>query len=137
MRNCGITDVGRRFQRISRREKTPHGDTHLRAIKKMGTPHEQTALSDFVGASDISDSLRIRNHLLKPFHQAVGSLIEQAGLHDVIREPVNVAIDITDWPFHPSPWKDTTDIDKNDDWVTVETSEGTNGSTRRKTFRRW
>ena len=125
MRNCGITDVGRRFQRISRREKTPHGDTHLRAIKKMGTPHEQTALSDFVGASDISDSLRIRNRLLKPFHQAVGSLIEQAGLNEAIREPVNVAIDITDWPFHPSPWKDTTDVDKNDDWVTVETSEGT------------
>lgn len=36
--NCGNAQGTKRFARMSRREQTPHGDTHLRAIKKLGKP---------------------------------------------------------------------------------------------------
>ena len=43
--------------------------------------------------------------MIEPFDEAVENILAQNELEDVIREPVNVAIDITPWEFHPSPWK--------------------------------
>lgn len=48
--NCGTAQGAKRFARMSRRDETPHGDTHLRAIKKIGKPTgRQSSLTEYHG----------------------------------------------------------------------------------------
>jgi IS4 transposase len=49
---------------------------------------------------------RIRNTLLDPFDRAIQNLFDATDFEDNLREPVNVAIDVTPWQFHPSPYDD-------------------------------
>jgi len=95
----------RRATRLSSRSAMPHGDTHTRTIKKMGAPDPQTSLSDFTGPNGLQKWKRIRQTLLDPFDGAIENLIKETDFKDELREPVNVAIDVTPWRFYPSPWK--------------------------------
>lgn len=95
----------RRSTRLSWRGETPHGDTHARAVKKIGAPNPQTTLSEFADPSGIRPWTRIRKMLLDPFDAAIENLIEETDFEDHLREPVNAAIDVTPWQFYPSPWK--------------------------------
>ncbi|WP_083909389.1 transposase [Natronococcus amylolyticus] len=106
MVRCGTAQGGRRFARMSKRSETPHGDTHERTIKKIGAPNPQTSLKEWSDGSDTVNWKRIRKQLLDPFDDAIEHLLEESTLKNDIREPVNVAIDITPWQFYPSPWKD-------------------------------
>jgi len=46
--NCGTAQGAKRFARMSRRDETPHGDTHLRAIKKLGkSTGRQSSLTEY------------------------------------------------------------------------------------------
>lgn len=101
----GGRETKRRSTRLSWRSEMPHGDTHTRTLKKMGSPNSQTALSDFGGRSRPAMWRRIRETLLDPFDKAIENLIEETNFGDQLREPVNVAIDVTPWRFYPSPWK--------------------------------
>ncbi len=83
----------------------PHGDTHTRTIKKLGAPDPQTELSEFSNPAGPQKWKQIRNTLLEPFDSAIENLIEQTDFEENLREPVNVAIDITPWRFYPSPWR--------------------------------
>lgn len=105
MTSHGKNKMKRRSARLSWRGETPHGDTHTRALKKMGRPDSQTTLSDYVDGEGPADWERIRSTLLEPFQSAIGNLIEETDFGQELREPVNVAIDVTPWQFYPSPWK--------------------------------
>lgn len=121
MRDCGITNAKRRFGRLRRREQTPHGDTHLRTIKKLATPEEaQSDDGTVVSPAEIEEWRHIRDHFLDPFQGAVGRFIEQSQLKNAIQGPVNVAIDEVVWPCHRSPWQDMENVDVGDEYVWVE-----------------
>lgn len=101
----GKRGMKRRTTRLSWRSETPHGDTQLRAIKKMGASGSQTALSEFTNGCTPATWKRIRKTLLDPFDRAIENLIEETNFEDKLREPVNVAIDITPWQFYVTPWQ--------------------------------
>lgn len=76
MAACGTPQGARRFATHSNRQQTPHGDTLLRTVKQFD---EQEILDDF--------------------HGAATALVDALKQTSALREPVNVAIDITEKPF--------------------------------------
>lgn len=76
MNECGTPQGSRRFQRHSPRDETPHGDTHLRTVKKFD-----------------------EEAILRNYHKAVERMIEVLRHEGGLREPVTVAIDTTEEPF--------------------------------------
>lgn len=56
---------------------TPHGDTHLRTIKKYSYERIQA-----------------------DFKQSIENLLEAVNHLPILQPPVTVAIDITSWPYH-------------------------------------
>jgi hypothetical protein len=93
---------------MSRRENTPHGDTHLRAIKKLAKPTgRQSSLSEYVetGQTRRNDPWRqVFDEIQDGFSTAVSNTVGRLQQTDRFREPVVAAIDITDTVFYPSPW---------------------------------
>ena len=117
--DVGTTTPRRRFDRLSDWDNTPHGDTHLRTMKQIAAPAEQTSLSDFADGERPLDWQRIREAILEPFHAGLEYLLEEINANDGLREPVIAAVDITHWEFYPSPYKDDDDVEPEDDVVIV------------------
>lgn len=117
-----VTDT-RRFERASDREQTPHGDTHLETMKQTARPPEQTRLNDYADGRRPPAWKRIRDEVLAPFHRGVEIILEEVRDQGGLREPVIAAIDITPWPFYPSPYKDDEDVSFSDTSVTVNGRE--------------
>jgi hypothetical protein len=113
----------KRFERISDRTTTPHGDTHLRTMKKAAAPPEQTTLDDYEDGRRPTDWERIRDEVLDPFHRGAETILEEVRENGGIREPVIAAIDITPWPVFTSPYKDDEDVACGDDPVVVNGKE--------------
>ena len=121
--DVGTTTPRRRFDRLSDWNKTPHGDTHLRTMKQIGAPLEQTSLTDYTDGERPLDWQRIRDAILEPFHAGLDCLLAEIDANDGLREPVIAAIDITHWEFYPSPYKDDDDVKPDDDVVIVDGKE--------------
>ena len=113
----------KRLERISARTKTPHGDTHLRTMKKTAAPPEQTTLNDYEDGRRPTDWERIRNEVLGPFHRGVETILEEVRANGGIREPVIAAIDITPWPVYTSSYKNDENIARGDEPVVVNGEE--------------
>jgi hypothetical protein len=113
----------KRFERISGRRETPHGDTHLRTMKKTAAPPEQTTLNDYEDGRRPTDWERIRDEVLGPFHRGVETILEEVRENGGIREPVIAAIDITPWPVFTSPYKSDEDVTRDDESVVVNGEE--------------
>lgn len=105
----GKSNLARRYKRVNNYMDAPHSDTFLRTVKKLGEPDPQTGLDDYVGEIPTEKWQRIRKTLLDPFDRAMQNLFEETDFEGHIREPVNVAIDVTPWQFHPSPWDENED----------------------------
>lgn len=123
MADVGTTTPRRRFDRLSDWGETPHGDTHLRTMKKIGTPDEQTTLADFTDGERPVEWERIRDAILEPFHAGVECLLDDVIERGGVRQPVIAAIDVTHWDFYPSPYKDEDDVDLDDEVVIVNGEE--------------
>lgn len=67
----------KRFERLSDRKETPHGDTHLRTMKKTAAPPEQTTLDEYEDGCRPTDWGRIRDEVLDPFHRGVETILEE------------------------------------------------------------
>jgi hypothetical protein len=108
--NCGTAQGTKRFARMSRREQTPHGDTHLRSIKRLGKPTgRQSTLTEYHGTGRKCRTepwQRVSEGIQDGFSTAVGNTIDAIRDTKPFREPVVAAIDITDTVFYPSPWED-------------------------------
>jgi hypothetical protein len=113
----------KRFERISDRAKTPHGDTHLRTMKKTAAPPEQTTLNEYENGRRPMDWRRIRDEVLDPFHRGVETVLEEVRENGGIREPVIAAIDITPWPVFTSPYKNDEDVARGDEPMMVNGEE--------------
>ena len=100
----------KQFERLSDRREMPHGDTHLRTMKKTAAPPEQTTLDDYKDGRRPADWERIRAEVLDPFHRSVETILEELRENGGIREPVIAAIDLTPWPVFTSPYKDDDDV---------------------------
>lgn len=122
---AGTTTKARRFARLSNRSKVPHGTTHNRTLKKLATPEEQTELWDFIGDKR-QDWKAIRDTVLPAFHIGVENILNalEEGDNPGIREPVNVAFDITTWPYWSSPFRDERDVEWWEEPVTIEYDSG-------------
>ena len=113
----------KRFERISDRRETPHGDTHLRTMKKTAAPPEQTTLNEYEDDRRPMDWERIRDEVLDPFHRGVETVLEEVRENGGIREPVIAAIDITPWPVFTSPYKNDEDVARGDEPMMVNGEE--------------
>jgi len=113
----------KRFERLSDRKETPHGDTHLRTMKKTAAPPEQTTLDEYEDGCRPTDWGRIRDEVLDPFHRGVETILEEVRENGGIREPVIAAIDTTPWPVFTSPYKDDEDVARDDESVVVNGEE--------------
>lgn len=85
MSACGTPQGARRFARRSNRQQTPHGDTLLRTIKQFG-----------------------EKEAIESFHESARLLVDNLRRTSALREPVNVAIDITEEPYWGSGMPRTT-----------------------------
>jgi hypothetical protein len=107
--NCGTAQGTDRFARMSHRDETPHSDTHLRAIKKLGTPDgRQATLSEFqhTGRHERTEPwAQVFGEIQDGFSAATENIIDAIRDTKPFREPVIAAIDITDTVFYPSPWE--------------------------------
>lgn len=112
-----------RFERISNHDEVPCPDTHLRTMKMMGSPPEQTTLDDFGGGQKVPEWKRIRDVVLEYFRRGLDQLIEEVKQNGGIREPVITAIDTTPLPFFVSPYKDDADVKSDDEPVVVNGKE--------------
>ena len=121
--DVGTTTPRRRFDRLSDWTKTPHGDTHLRTMKKVGAADEQTTLDDFTDGDRPPDWDRLREAILEPFHEGVEYLLDEIIDRDGVRQPVIAALDVTEWEFYPSPYKDDEDIEWDDEPIIVDGKE--------------
>ncbi|EMA42094.1 transposase IS4 family protein [Halococcus hamelinensis 100A6] len=113
----------KRFERISDRRETPHGDTHLRTMKKTAAPPEQTTLTEYEDGQRPTDWERIRDEVLGPFHCGVETVLEELKENGGIREPVIAAIDITPWPVFTSPYKDDGDVTHGEEPIVADGME--------------
>ncbi|WP_137685332.1 transposase [Haloarcula mannanilytica] len=121
--DVGTTTPRRRFDRLSDWDKTPHGDTHLRTMKQIAAPAQQTSLTDYADGERPLDWRRIRDEILEPFHAGLECLLEELDATDGLAEPVIAAVDITHWEFYPSPYKDDDDVKPDDDVVIVNSEK--------------
>jgi len=113
----------KRFERLSDRRETPHGDTHLRTMKKTAGPPEQTPLDDYDDGRRPADWERIRAEALVPFHCSVETILEELRENGGIREPVIAAIDITPWPVFTSPYKDDDEVRHGEEPIVADRTE--------------
>jgi hypothetical protein len=123
MADVGTTTPRRRFDRLSDWDETPHGDTHLRTMKKIGATDDQLTLADFADGERPVKWERIRDTILEPFHEGVECLLNDVIERDGVRQPVIAAIDVTHWEFYSSPYKDEDDVDLDDEVVIVNGKE--------------
>ena len=91
MTSCGTPQGARRFAHTSTREETPHGDTHLRTIKKFD-----------------------EGQILGNFHRAAERTVNALKQTSALREPVTVAIDITEEPYWGEGMRRTSGSGKGD-----------------------
>ena len=118
--NCETAQGTKRFARMSCRDETPHGATHLRAIKKLGKPTgRQSTLTEYHGTGKCRTEpwQRVFEELQNGFSRAVGNTIDAIRDTKPFREPVVAAIDITDTVFYLSPWEDYDEGIARDDFL--------------------
>lgn len=126
MAAAGTTTKRRRFARLSSRSTVPHGSTHNRTMKKIATPEPQLTIDAFQDGDRIPDWKRIRDTVLPAFHAGVDNMLDEIAGSDRsgIREPVIAAIDITTWPYWPSPFREDDELASAAESVVIERDDG-------------
>jgi hypothetical protein len=98
-----------------------HGDTHTRAVKKLGKPTvEQHTLDEYIASNEeVPYWRRVADTVFDQFDDAIDLLLDEVVPTDYFTQPVAVAIDTTMDPFHVSPWKSEDDIEPDDKRIPV------------------
>ena len=121
---AGTRSAFRTFNKF--RSDALHNDTHLRAVKKLGTPPSyQYTFEDF-GANrrPIPDWRRIADTIQPQFSDAVDRLLDVIRPANVFSEPVVAAIDTVRVPYSVSPYKNEDDAEPGDKRVVVDKKTG-------------
>jgi hypothetical protein len=99
-----------------------HGDTHTRAVKKLGTPDGYELSLDGLSESEIPEWRAISNTIKNPFHNAIDVMLDQVQDDDLFTEPAVVAIDTTDDQFYSVPYKSDDETEPDDEPIVVNDS---------------
>lgn len=104
-------------------------DTHVRAVKKLGTPAGyQFTFDDFEASNwqgkPIPEWRRIADTIQAQFSDAVERMLNSVRVSDMFTEPVVAAIDVTGIPFHVTPWKGEDDFEPDDERIVVDEETG-------------
>lgn len=107
----------------------PHHDTHVRAVKKLGTPEAYQFTFDEFADNDwknrpIPDWRRIADTIQDQYSDAVSKMIDTVSGSEVFTLPAVAAIDITSVPVHVTPWKGEADVEPDDTPITVDKKTG-------------
>ena len=94
-----------------------HGDTHTRAIKKLGTPAGCELSLDGLSESEIPNWRATSDTIKTQFNQAIDTVLDNIRGHELFTEPVVVAMDTTDYPIHVGPYKSEDEIEPDDEFV--------------------
>lgn len=108
------------------RRNALHNDTHVRAVKKLGTPSSyQYTFDDFKnGKKPVPDWRRVTDTIQPQFSAAVEKQLELIRSTEEFTEPVVAAIDVTGCPVHVTPWKGEDDIEPDDERIVVDEKTG-------------
>mgnify|MGYP000713570438 CR=1 FL=1 len=102
-----------------------HCDTHVRAIKKLGTPSSyQYTFDDFVSGKPIPNWRRVADTIQLQFTAAVEKELEMIRSSENFTEPLVAAIDVTGVPVHVTPWKGEDDVEPDDERIVVNDETG-------------
>jgi len=106
-----------------------HHDTHVRAIKKLGTPDGyQFTFDDFAASNwqgePVPEWRRIADTIQTQFSGAIEHMLNSVRVSDMFTEPAVAAIDVTGIPFHVTPWKGDNDIEPDDERIVVDKKTG-------------
>jgi IS4 transposase len=121
---AGTRSAFRTFNKF--RSDALHNDTHLRSVKKLGTPDAyQYTFEDFVpGFKPIPSWRRVADTIQPQFSGAVGRLLETVKSTGVFTEPVVVAIDTIRVPYSVSPYKPRDEEEPGDEHIVVDKEKG-------------
>jgi hypothetical protein len=108
-------------------ESRPHHDTHVRAVKKLGTPPDyQYTFEDFVTPRKkklpVPRWRRVADTIISQFSDGVGRMLNTVKESEMFSEPVVAAIDTTGIPYHVSPYERNDDMSHDEDIITGEDS---------------
>jgi len=122
MDTAGTRAAYRSFNKF--RSDALHHDTHTRAVKKLGTPSDyQYTFTDYSttesNRTPVPDWRSIATTVQQQFSDAVEGMLETVKGSETFTEPVVAAIDVTNVPYHVSPWKGDDDIQPDDERVWV------------------
>jgi len=106
----------------------PHNDTHVRAVKKLGTPdNHQYTFDDFTdsdrGVQRTPEWRRTTDTIQSQFNGAVERMLGLIDDSDAYTEPAVAAIDVTGVQFFKSLWKGKDDIEPDDERMIVNGKE--------------
>lgn len=121
---AGTRSAFRTFNKF--RGNALHHDTHLRAVKKLGTPSSyQYTFDDFsTGKRPVPDWRRVTDAIQPQFTDAVDNLLEMIRPADEFTEPVVAAIDTIRVPVSVTPYKGRDDEEPDDPRVVVNKKSG-------------
>lgn len=122
MDTAGTRSAYRSFNKF--RSDALHHDTHTRAVKKLGTPSDyQYTFTDYsttkTNRTPVPDWRSIATTIQQQFSGAVERMLDPIRDGEMFTEPVVAAIDVTNVPYHVSPWKGQDDIEPSDERVWV------------------
>ncbi|GAA0538968.1 hypothetical protein ABNG02_14520 [Halorubrum ejinorense] len=119
---AGTRSAFRTFNKF--RTRALHNDTHVRAVKKLGTPASyQYTFDDFNGRRRPTPEWRKVADTIQPqFSDAVENMLGRIREADEFSEPVVAAIDTVRVPVSVSPYKGEADVEPGD--TRVRTKNG-------------
>ncbi|MGQ3331173.1 hypothetical protein [Halorubrum sp. FL23] len=120
---AGTRSAFRTFNKF--RTRALHNDTHVRAVKKLGTPSShQYTFDDFNGRRRPTPHWRKVTDTIQPqFSEAVDNMLGRIRESDEFSEPVVAAIDTVRVPVSVTPYKGEADIEPGDPKVQFDNGE--------------
>jgi IS4 transposase len=120
MDRAGTPSAFRTFNKFKR--NPAHNDTHVNAVKKLGTPSGYQSKLDDYNTTDGSKQpipawRRIADTIQSQFSDAIQEMLSDLRRSEMFTEPVVAAIDTTSLQFHVSPWKSDDDIEGDDERI--------------------
>jgi len=107
------------------RDDALHNDTHVRAVKQLGTPSSyQYTFDDFKDGKPVPNWRRVADTIQDQFSAAVENELDLLRSADEFTEPVVAAIDTTGKEYSVTPWKGENDIQPDDERIVVDEKTG-------------
>jgi len=110
-------------------DERPHNDTHVRAVKMLGTPENPDHTANIPTSPDDQKRAepewrKIADAVGEQFNEAVSQMLNSVRISNNFTEPGVVAIDVTGIPYHVTPWKGQNEITSDDESIVIDENTG-------------